>query len=243
MAMERTREASVFFEQGCGRCPKGGTPACKVHRWDRELAILRSWILETGLMEECKWGVPCYTLNGRNLVMLSALKDACVLSFLDGASLKDVAGLLEKPGPNSVRDRVIRWRSWEALQGAEVVVKELLQQHINRQPSAKGGSPSAKDGSPSTKGVESRKTKGGPKKESHSPAKGSGGTEGTPDYPAELQTYMQAHPDFAQAFEALTPGRRRGYLLHFSGAAQSTTRLRRIETSRPKVMAGKGMQD
>ena len=229
MAMERTREASVFFEQGCGRCPKGGTPACKVHRWDRELALLRSWILETGLVEECKWGVPCYTQNGRNLVMLSALKDACVLSFLEGASLKDATGLLEKPGPNSVRDRVIRWRSWEALQGAEVVVKELLQQHIN--------------GSPSAKGVETRKTKVSTKKESHSPEKGSGSTEGTPDYPAELQTYMQAHPDFAHAFEALTPGRRRGYLLHFSGAAQSTTRLRRIETSRPKVMAGKGMQE
>ena len=229
MAMERTRDASVFFEQGCGRCPKGGTPACKVHRWDRELALLRSWILEAGLVEECKWGVPCYTQNGRNLVMLSALKDACVLSFLDGASLKDVAGLLEKPGPNSVRDRVIRWRSWEALQGAEVVVKELLQQHIN--------------GSPSAQGVQSRQTKGSPKKESHSSEKGSGSTEGTPDYPAELQTYMQVHPDFAQAIEALTPGRRRGYLLHFSGAAQSTTRLRRIETSRPKVMAGKGMQE
>jgi uncharacterized protein YdeI (YjbR/CyaY-like superfamily) len=227
--MERTRDASVFFEQGCGRCPKGGTPACKVHRWDRELALLRSWILEKGLVEECKWGVPCYTQNGRNLVMLSALKDACVLSFLEGASLKDATGLLEKPGPNSVRDRVIRWRSWEALQGAEVVVKELLQQHIN--------------GSPRAKGVETRKTKVSTKKESHSPEKGSGSTEGTPDYPAELQTYMQAHPDFAQAFEALTPGRRRGYLLHFSGAAQSSTRLRRIETSRPKVMAGKGMQE
>jgi uncharacterized protein YdeI (YjbR/CyaY-like superfamily) len=168
--------------------------------------------------------------------MLSALKDACVLSFLDGAWLKDVAGILEKPGPNSVRDRVIRWRSWEALQGAEVVVKELLQQHIN-------GNPSAKGGSPSPHGVQSRQTKGSPKKESHSPEKGSGSTEGTPDYPAELQTYMQTHPDFAQAFEALTPGRRRGYLLHFSGAAQSTTRLRRIETSRPKVIAGKGMQE
>jgi uncharacterized protein YdeI (YjbR/CyaY-like superfamily) len=241
--MERTRDASVFFEQGCGRCPKGGTPACKVHRWDRELALLRSWILEKGLVEECKWGVPCYTQNGRNLVMLSALKDACVLSFLEGASLKDVTGLLEKPGPNSVRDRVIRWRSWEALQGAEVVVKELLQQHIHGNPSAKGGSPSTQNGSPSTKGVETRKTKGSTKKESHSPEKGSGSTEGTPDYPLELQTYIQAHPDFALAFEALTPGRRRGYLLHFSGAAQSTTRLRRIETSRPKVMAGKGMQE
>ena len=224
-----TKDVNAYFESGCGRCPKGGTPACKVHRWDRELALLRSWILEAGLVEECKWGVPCYTQNGRNLIMLSALKDACVLSFLEGASLKDATGLLEKPGPNSVRDRVIRWRSWEALQGAEVVVKELLQQHIN--------------GSPSAQGVQSRKTKGSPKKESHSPEKGSGSTEGTPDYPAELQAYMQAHPDFAHAFEALTPGRRRGYLLHFSGAAQSTTRLRRIETSRPKVMAGKGMQE
>lgn len=220
--MERTRDASLYFEQGCGRCPKGGTPECKVHRWDRELALLRSWILETGLVEECKWGVPCYTKNGRNLVMLSALKDACVLSFLEGAFLNDPAGLLEKPGPNSVRDRVIRCRSWEDLKGAEVAVKELLQQHIKRQSGIHKGNPIAQ-------GMESKKTKGS--------------AEGTPDYPAELQTFMQAHPDFAQAFEALTPGRRRGYLLHFSGAVQPTTRLRRIEASRAKVMAGKGMQE
>lgn len=51
------------------------------------------------------------------------------------------------------------------------------------------------------------------------------------------------NPDIAEAFEALTPGRRRGYLLHIAGAAQAATRLRRIESAVPKILAGKGMQD
>lgn len=63
------------------------------------------------------------------------------------------------------------------------------------------------------------------------------------DYPDELISIFEDKPDFAEAFEALTPGRKRGYLLHFSSAKQSATRVRRIEKSIPQIFEGKGFNE
>jgi uncharacterized protein YdeI (YjbR/CyaY-like superfamily) len=63
------------------------------------------------------------------------------------------------------------------------------------------------------------------------------------DYPEELADRLDGDPDFRTAFEALTPGRQRGWVLHFSGAKQSATRASRIEKAAPKIFAGKGMHD
>jgi len=63
------------------------------------------------------------------------------------------------------------------------------------------------------------------------------------DFPDELQAMFDEHPDFADAWEALTPGRQRGYLLHFSSAKQSKTRISRIEKCMPKIFEGKGWND
>jgi uncharacterized protein YdeI (YjbR/CyaY-like superfamily) len=54
---------------------------------------------------------------------------------------------------------------------------------------------------------------------------------------------MDSDPDLRAAFEALTPGRQRGYLVHFSSAKQSATREARIEKCLPKILAGKGLLD
>jgi len=62
-------------------------------------------------------------------------------------------------------------------------------------------------------------------------------------YPEELVDRLEADPDLMEAFEGLTPGRRRGYLLHFSQAKQSATRLARIEKHAPRILEGKGMHD
>lgn len=62
-------------------------------------------------------------------------------------------------------------------------------------------------------------------------------------YPDELVDRLDSDPEFRTAFEALTPGRRRGWVLHFGGAKQSTTRAARIEKAAPLVLAGKGMHD
>ncbi|WP_119395248.1 YdeI/OmpD-associated family protein [Salinibius halmophilus] len=64
-----------------------------------------------------------------------------------------------------------------------------------------------------------------------------------PDYCDELVKTFELDPDYQDAFLALTPGRQRGYLLHFNQAKQAATRSNRIAKVRDKVMAGKGMQD
>ncbi|MHA6326764.1 YdeI/OmpD-associated family protein [Roseivivax sp. CAU 1753] len=63
------------------------------------------------------------------------------------------------------------------------------------------------------------------------------------DHPVELQDVLDADAAFSKAFEALTPGRRRGYVLHFSNAAKSETRRARVAKSRPRIIAGKGLND
>jgi len=64
-----------------------------------------------------------------------------------------------------------------------------------------------------------------------------------PDYPAELSNRLEEGAQFKAAFGALTPGRQRGYILHFSDAKQSKTRAARIEKCRSKILEGKGLHD
>ncbi|MDE3001563.1 MAG: DUF1801 domain-containing protein [Gemmatimonadota bacterium] len=63
------------------------------------------------------------------------------------------------------------------------------------------------------------------------------------DYPEELLDRFVDDPDFKTAFDRLTPGRQRGYVLHFSGARLSKTRAARIERYRRKILDGKGFHD
>lgn len=63
------------------------------------------------------------------------------------------------------------------------------------------------------------------------------------DYPEELVDRLEEDPAFRDAFEALTPGRRRGWVLHIAQAKQSKTRVSRIDKAAPRILAGKGMHD
>lgn len=63
------------------------------------------------------------------------------------------------------------------------------------------------------------------------------------DVPEELEVEMNRNPNLKSAFEALTPGRQRGYLLYFGGAKQSKTRVDRVKRYMPRILAGKGMED
>lgn len=63
------------------------------------------------------------------------------------------------------------------------------------------------------------------------------------DIPEEFQSRLDKDPALEEAFESLTPGRQRGYLLHFSGAKQSKTRQRRVEKAIPDILEGKGLHD
>ena len=61
--------------------------------------------------------------------------------------------------------------------------------------------------------------------------------------PEELQNKLDKIPALKTAFEALTPGRQRGYILYFSGAKQSKTRASRVEKCIPQILNGKGLND
>jgi uncharacterized protein YdeI (YjbR/CyaY-like superfamily) len=63
------------------------------------------------------------------------------------------------------------------------------------------------------------------------------------DFPEEFQEKLDDNPELNTAFEALTPGRQRGYLLYFSGAKQSKTRTARVERYTEAILEGKGLND
>ncbi len=81
--------------------------------WPEEIAGLRPILLGCGLTEEIKWRKPCYSHEGRNIVILQEMKAFLALMFFKGALLKDPEGVLEDQGPNSRSARRIRFTSVE----------------------------------------------------------------------------------------------------------------------------------
>ena len=63
-------------------------------KWKPELTLLRGLILECNLNEDFKWKHPCYTDNGKNIVLIHGFKDYCAILFPKGALLKDALNLL-----------------------------------------------------------------------------------------------------------------------------------------------------
>ena len=198
-----------YLAEGCGRCSLGGTPECKVHKWDKELARLRSILLACGLTEEIKWSQPCYTYGGNNILLMTAFKDYCCLAFFKGVLLKDSTKLLTAPGENSQAVRQLRFTDVKDIIRLETTIKAYIFEAIE---------------------VEKTGLKVNLKKEQD-------------PMPEELQQKLDGDPALKTAFEALTPGRQRGYILHFSQPKQSATRILRIEKNIPKIMAGKGFYD
>jgi uncharacterized protein YdeI (YjbR/CyaY-like superfamily) len=198
-----------YLAEGCGRCPLGGTSDCKVHQWPEELKKLRTVLLSCGLKEELKWGVPCYTYQNKNVVLMSAFRKYCSLSFFKGALLKDPHIILEKPGPNSQSDRVIKFANVQQVKELEDVLKAYVSEAIE---------------------VEKAGLKVKYKKNPE-------------PIPEELQQKFDEDLFFKTAFEELTPGRQRGYILHFSQPKQSKTRVARIEKCVPKILNNEGLHD
>lgn len=121
---------SVYLNVGCGRCPLGNTPQCKVHSWSEELLLLRSIMLDSPLTEEVKWGIPCYTFKGKNILTFSALKNECVIGFLKGALIQDKHGLLKPPGPNAHESRVLRFTHTDQICDGKNIIHEYIQEAI-----------------------------------------------------------------------------------------------------------------
>jgi uncharacterized protein YdeI (YjbR/CyaY-like superfamily) len=92
-------------------------------RWNPELNFLRALVLQAPLVEEVKWGQPCYTHEGRNIAILGGFKNYFVLSLMKGALIPDPQELLSKPGPNSVEGR---WMKFTSMAGAEAAAPYML---------------------------------------------------------------------------------------------------------------------
>ena len=119
-----------YLEVGCGRCPLGGTPECKVHSWTEELNRLRLVLLDSELTEEVKWSVPTYTYQGTNVLILSAFKDFVSINLFKGVLLKDPHQVLEKPGPNSQSARYFKFTNLDQVIEKEHIIAEYIKEAI-----------------------------------------------------------------------------------------------------------------
>jgi len=181
-----------------------------VKKWQKELELLRSIVLDCGLTEALKWKVPCYMLQNRNIILIHAFKDYCALLFFNGALLNDANGLLIQQTENVQAGRQIRFTDIQEIVDLKHILKAYIFEAIE---------------------VEKAGIKVELKK--HVEYK----------IVAEFQNKLAANPALKTAFESLTPGRQRGYLLYFSAPKQTKTIELRIENSIPLIFKGKGMLD
>lgn len=102
----------------------------QAEQWREEFKKLRKLILDCGLTEESKWGKPCYTLHGSNVVLIQGFKNYCALLFTKGALLKDDRGILVKQTENVQAARQVRFTNAQAIVKLAPVLKSYVQQAI-----------------------------------------------------------------------------------------------------------------
>lgn len=117
-----------YITKGCMRCPYGDTPQCKVHTWASILVQLKEIILQYPVEENIKWSIPVFTLKGKNVLSISALKDAAVLSFFKGALLENMQ-ILEQQGTVQ-SGRIIKIKSLTELNLIQREIHSCIEQAI-----------------------------------------------------------------------------------------------------------------
>lgn len=182
----------------------------KEKKWPEEIKKLRTIVLDCDLVEELKWGCPCYTFQKSNIVLIHVFKDYCALLFFKGALLKDKKKILIQQTENVQSARQIRFANVQQITKMEKTLKAYIYEAVQVEEAGLK--------------VELKKTK---------------------DFkvPEEFQKKLDKNRALKTAFNALTPGRQRGYLFYFSQAKQSKTREARIEKYIPQILDGKGLED
>jgi uncharacterized protein YdeI (YjbR/CyaY-like superfamily) len=112
------------------RNPKVDAYLRQAKTWPGEMKKLRMILLRFPLIEEFKWGKPCYSFGKSNVVILIPLKDSCALMFCKGALLKDAAGLLLKPGENTQAGRWIKFTSGREITDKKAILEAYLEEAI-----------------------------------------------------------------------------------------------------------------
>jgi uncharacterized protein YdeI (YjbR/CyaY-like superfamily) len=182
----------------------------KAKKWQEEIRKMRMIILDCGLMEELKWGAPCYTYQKKNIVLIHVFKDYCALLFFKGALLQDAEGILIQQTENVQAPRQARFTNLQEVAARAAILKAYIYEAIE---------------------VEKAGLKVPLKKTAEF------------SMPDEFKKRLSKTPALKSAFNALTPGRQRAYLLYFSAPKQSKTRESRVEKSMPQILRGKGLND
>ncbi len=102
----------------------------KAKKWQEELGKLRTIVLDCQLTEELKWGVPCYTFNKNNIVLIHVFKEYCALLFFKGTLLKDTKGILIRQTENVQAARQIRFTSARKIVKMERIIKAYIYEAI-----------------------------------------------------------------------------------------------------------------
>ncbi|RSK49290.1 YdeI/OmpD-associated family protein [Hymenobacter rigui] len=102
----------------------------KAEKWQQELRALRAIVLECGLVEELKWGVPCYTFQQKNVALIHGFKEYCALLFMKGALLSDTNGLLIQQTENVQGGRQIRFTNVRQITELAPILKAYLYEAI-----------------------------------------------------------------------------------------------------------------
>jgi len=190
--------------------PKVDAYLSKAKKWQEEFEKLRMIILDCQLTEELKWGVPCYSFQKSNIVLIHGFKEYCALLFFKGALLQDAHGILIQQTENVQAGRQIRFTNLREIVEMEPILKAYIYEAIEVEKA----------------GLEVIFKKN---------------TEFM--IPEEFQNKLDEVPALKTAFEALTPGRQRAYLLYFSEPKQSKTRESRVEKWMQQILNGKGLND
>ncbi|MDP1716151.1 MAG: YdeI family protein [Anaerolineales bacterium] len=182
----------------------------KAEQWKQEFEKLRRIILDCGLTEELKWGVPCYTFENKNMVLIHGFKEYCAILFVKGALLKDTEGILIQQTENVQAARQIRFTNARDIVEMETILKAYINESIQAEIAGLK--------------VNYKKV-----------------TEFS--MPEEFISKLEEVHGLQEAFEALTPGRQRAYILYFSAPKQSKTRAARVEKYMEQILDGKGLND
>jgi uncharacterized protein YdeI (YjbR/CyaY-like superfamily) len=179
-------------------------------QWQEEMRALRGVLLDCDLGEELKWGKPCYTAEGGNIVIMQPFKEHLALMFFKGALLDDPEDVLRSQGENSRSALRIEFTGVEQV----TELAPVVQSYVAAAVAVEQAGLSVPKPDPDQQVV-----------------------------PDELEERLREDAEYREAFEALSPGRRRSHLLHISGAKRPETRKRRVETCRAKVLEGKGFNE
>ena len=102
----------------------------RAQQWQKEMTKMRAIALDCGLTEELKWGKPCYSSEGKNIVVIQGFKAYCAFLFIKGYLLKDPDGILVKTGPNTVVGRQARFTDVKEIVKQERALKACIREAI-----------------------------------------------------------------------------------------------------------------